>query len=384
MRHVRLDSVAEIDRNGIAPESIQSGTRYLGLEHIESGGRILSSEPIKAGELASTKFRFGQNHLLYGKLRPYLGKIALPDFEGVCSTDIVPVRPGPDLDRRYLAYFLRQPSMIDYANSRSTGANLPRLSPRALGKLLVPVPSLPEQRRIAAILDQADALRRLRHKSLSTLSALKQSIFNDMFGRTAAPKNVPINRLVDLADLINGDRSSNYPSGADIMDVGIPFLSTTNLKNGQLDLTLCNFITEPKFASLSRGKLARDDIVITLRGTLGQCALFDCEYDTGFINAQMMIIRCSPRIMPRYLQEFLSLPSVQSRLRASNSGTAVPQLTAAQMKELEIVVPDLSAQREFVERFDTLDGVARSGVVQLNDLDSLFTSLQHRAFRGEL
>lgn len=87
MRTVALGRVAEIERDGIAPDKIQSGTPYLGLEHIESGGRILSFEPVDEGELASTKFRFGPDHVLYGKLRPYLAKIAMPDFEGICSTD---------------------------------------------------------------------------------------------------------------------------------------------------------------------------------------------------------------------------------------------------------------------------------------------------------
>ena len=158
---VALKSLANIQRSGVAPDEIIDGTAYLGLEHIASGGEILSRQSVAAGELASTKFSFGPSHVLYGKLRPYLGKIALPDFEGVCSTDILPVSPGPNLDRRYLAYFLRQPQMIEYANKLATGANLPRLSPKALAEFPIPLPPLAEQKRIAGILDQAAELCRL-------------------------------------------------------------------------------------------------------------------------------------------------------------------------------------------------------------------------------
>ena len=104
---VQLAEVADIERKGVDPSTIESGTNYLGLEHIESGGKIIGYQNVQHGELASTKFQFGLDHVLYGKLRPYLAKIALPDFNGICSTDILPIKPGPKLDRRFLAYFLR-------------------------------------------------------------------------------------------------------------------------------------------------------------------------------------------------------------------------------------------------------------------------------------
>jgi len=293
----------------------------------------------------------------------------------------LPVLDPSKLDTEYLARALEFLNFSDAGNRAVMGKTLNKA---ALKQIKIPLPPIAEQRRIAAILDQADALRRLCRQTASNLDALRQAIFHEMFGKAAASGRFPASRLANLAELINGDRSSNYPSGSDIQQSGIPFLSTTNIKNGQLDLRSCNFITESKFSSLSRGKLMRKDIVVTLRGTLGQCALFDCEYETGFINAQMMIIRCSGDIMPRYLLEYLSLPSVQSRLKASNSGTAVPQLTAAQMKELEIIVPEIGSQEAFVKRLDHVDSLSRQCLAQSNEFDTLFASLQHRAFRGEL
>ena len=61
---------------------------------------------VDAGELGSTKFDFTDRHILFGKLRPYLAKVALPNFNGVCSTDILPILPGEEVDRRYLCWFL--------------------------------------------------------------------------------------------------------------------------------------------------------------------------------------------------------------------------------------------------------------------------------------
>jgi len=381
---VALKNLAEIERNGVAPEQIGGGTRYLGLEHIESGGRILGSETVATGDLASAKFRFTPDHLLFGKLRPYLAKIALPDFAGICSTDILPVRPGPELDRRYLAFFLRQPSIVDLASSRATGANLPRLSPKALGEIEIPWRPLPEQRRIAAILDQADALRRLRRQSLARLSDLGQAIFFEMFGSGSEDANIALTPLASAAKLINGDRSSNYPSGEDLVDDGILFLSTRNIVDGGIDLSHRQFITMDKFNSLGGGKLARGDVVITLRGSTGLSAVFDTEYETGFINAQLMIIRCNDHLLPQYLQKYLSLSSTQHRLKKEGSGSAVPQLTGAQMKEFKILVPPIDQQLAFIEAYADLQDHVSNALLGSRKLDSLFASLQHRAFRGEL
>src|SRR5260221_11118170 len=102
---VRLREVAKIDRDGIDPHSIPDGSLYVGLENIESGGRLLNVTRVSNADLASTKFRFAQNHLLYGKLRPYLAKIALPTLQGACSTDILPARPSAGLDQTCLADF---------------------------------------------------------------------------------------------------------------------------------------------------------------------------------------------------------------------------------------------------------------------------------------
>lgn len=83
-----LGDLAAIERNTIAPSAIQSGTTYVGLENIESDGGFKGVKPVDSGDLASSKFRFTNEHILFGKLRPYLRKIAAPNFSGICSTDI--------------------------------------------------------------------------------------------------------------------------------------------------------------------------------------------------------------------------------------------------------------------------------------------------------
>lgn len=314
--------------------------------------------------------------------RMAVGKAAINTVAMAINQDLKALSPMDHVDHRYLLHALlaKAPDL----ERQATGATVKGITLEVLRSLSLPLPPLDEQKRIAAVLDQADELRRKRQRAIDRLNQLGQAIFHEMFGDPVAPSNRLASRLIDIAELINGDRSSNYPSGDDIKDTGILFLNTTNIRDGELDFTKAQFITEAKFRSLSRGKLQRGDLVITLRGTLGQCALFDCQYETGFINAQMMIIRAKETVLPRFLREYISFPSLQAKLKRANSGSAVPQLTATQMKELQVLVPGLEDQRRFVEAIDAARSVQNEVSAHSNWLHGLFASLQHRAFREEL
>ena len=177
-----LDSIASLDRQSIHPSEAEAATPYLGLEHLDSDGGITCIETVGSAGLKSNKFQFSDRHVLFGKLRPYLRKIARPDFSGVCSTDIIPILPKNGVSRDYLFYFLRTPETVSLATSRCSGANLPRLGPKQLASFQIPLPPLVEQKRIAGILDAEDALRTKRREALAQLDTLMQSTFFDMFG----------------------------------------------------------------------------------------------------------------------------------------------------------------------------------------------------------
>ena len=169
------------------------------------------------------------------------------------------------------------------------------------------------------------------------------------------PEDWEVKKLKDISELIDGDRSSNYPSPSEIVDDGVLFLSTSNIKDNKLDYTSCKFITKEKFDSLRKGKLQKNDIIITLRGTIGSIAKFDAiKYDTGFINAQMMIIR-SQDIEPDYLSKYLTANNLRKQIEVISSGSAQPQLTKKDMSSINIVVPPLKEQEKIAEILSTVD-----------------------------
>ena len=167
---------------------------YLGLEHIEpTTGRILIDErDARDSDSKSNNFRFTSEHVLYGKLRPYLNKVALPDFSGRCTTEILPLRPV-SVERRWLAYLLRRPEVVDHAMRGKTGSRMPRTSMPALLALSVVVPPRQEQQQVVKRLDHqlaaADRIRRHTRAQLSQIEAMERSLLGRAF--PASPGQQP-------------------------------------------------------------------------------------------------------------------------------------------------------------------------------------------------
>ena len=175
-------------------------------------------------------------------------------------------------------------------------------------------------------------------------------------GGTIAPHRWTIARLDALSSFENGDRSSNYPSGPAIKSAGIPFFSTKNLSDYRLRFTDLDFITQEKFDSLRSGKLQDLDILITLRGSVGKFGLFKAteHITTGFINAQLLIIRClEPEIVP-YIVTFMKSDDFAKQISLLSSGAATPQLSAGKLADVLISLPPLAEQHRIVAKVDEL------------------------------
>jgi restriction endonuclease S subunit len=198
-----------------------------------------------------------------------------------------------------------------------------------------------------------------------------------------------------LLEIVDGDRGVNYPKVSDFHDEGegyCLFLNTKNVRPDGFDFESTMFITAEKDRQLRKGKLKRDDVVLTTRGTIGNIGLYseDVPYDNVRINSGMLILRPNKTtILPSYLFELLRSKIVKDQIRKQTTGAAQPQLPIKTLINFTVPVPTkLEDQQALIMRFCGIEPETQhlESIYQrkLAALDELKKSLLDRAFNGDL
>ena len=178
---VNFDKLIEIKPKSIKPENIQELDKYVGLENIEKDlGNLINIKNAINEDLKSNKFYFDENTILYGKLRPYLNKVALPSFSGVCSTDILPIKVI-NANKLFVVFIIRHNSFVEIMTSRATGANLPRVNKSDLLTQKVFNPPMELQNKFAKIIEKIEEQKSLYEKELEKLEENFQALLQKSF-----------------------------------------------------------------------------------------------------------------------------------------------------------------------------------------------------------
>lgn len=199
---IRLGEIIDVASGQVDPRTAPyCDLPHIGGDNIESdGGQIFGIRTARELSLISGKYEFGPGDVLYSKIRPALNKVALPDFKGICSADIYPLRPrNGRVERRYLAHLLRHDDFLSYAERHSTRTNIPKINREALLAYEIALPPIHEQCHVADILDKADAIRRKRKEAIALTEELLHSTFLEMFGDPVTnPKRWPVRTFKEL------------------------------------------------------------------------------------------------------------------------------------------------------------------------------------------
>ena len=376
---VELGTIASVERKSVKPDEIRGHASYVGLENITGDGTFVEVAPACETDIKSNKFVFSSEHILYGKLRPYLSKIAAPQFGGVCSTDIVPIRPGPDIDRRYLLHVLRTPVMVGHATRLAVGANLPRLSPKSLETFPIPLPPIEEQRRIAAILDAADELRVKRRHGLRLVRDLENSMFADFVESHASVATAP---LAEVAERVTVGHVG--PTSEHFVEDGVPFIRTGNIGDGTITRDELRYVDPSFHATLAKSTLREGDLLISrVISDEIRAAVVPRDLD-GANCANAIIVRPGQRTSATFLLGLLRLARSQTSLLGRRVGSAQSVVNTKVVKEWQVPVPSRSALEALDHSFHRLRSLQALHHESLESLTTFFASLQQRAFRGEL
>ena len=361
-----------------------SGLPYVGLEHIESmTGRFIGD--FSATDVKSSTFKFSNEHVLYGRLRPYLNKVLLPSFEtGHCSTEIMPLKVNNEILAKYLFYWLTSSEVVEKINETCTGARMPRANMKEVMSFEIPLPPIPEQQRIVAILDQAFAdiekARANAEKNLKNARELFDSYLNQVFSqRGEGWVERPLGELFDVRD---GTHDS--PS---YQESGFPLVTSKNLINGQISLEKVKYISASDFEKINkRSKVDIGDVLLAMIGTIGNPVVVTQEPSYAIKN--VALIKGMPSQNSSFLKYFLESPFTVTKMLAEAKGTTQKFVGLGYLRDFPFYAPSIAEQKSIVDSLDKLSEkvqqLEKRYQEKLNSLDELKKSLLQKAFSGEL
>lgn len=283
---------------------------------------------------------------------------------------------SPSLDLRWTYWALQSLGLAGMNKS----AAIPGLNREDVYRLAIKLPALDEKRRIAAILDHADALRAKRLRVLAHLDDFTQSVFRDMFD-TSTTNSLTLSDVAAVASGITKGRKAKEATQP------VPYLAVANVQAGSLKLDSVKTIDATK-SEIARYALADGDLVLTEGGDpdkLGRGTVWRSEIALCLHQNHVFRVRTDPQVVPEYLAAWLAAPVARRHfLRSAKQTTGIASINMTQLKATPVLVPPLPLQVQYAAIVARARDVARDVMRLAERDDELFASLQSRAFMGEL
>ncbi len=362
---------------------------YVGLENIESNtGKFIGSYEIQ--QVKSSTFYFTKKHILYGRLRPYLNKVLLPNFEGHCSTEIFPIKVKKDLDRRFLFYWLTSNDIVKKIVATWTGTRMPRANMNAVIEFYFPLPPLPEQQRIVTILDAAfaaiDRAKAIAEQNLKNSKEIFESYLQGVFENLK--DNWEKKKWGELCNFVRGPFGGSLKKSI-FKEEGFVVYEQKHAIHDHFN-QLRYFIDEDKFNEMKRFEVKPGDIIMSCSGvTLGKVAIIPENIQRGIINQALLKLTPKKNISVHFLKHWLRSKIFQDIIFEYSGGAAIPNVPSAKiLKDIMIPLPSLNEQNQIVDNIEIisakskkLESIYQKKILYLEELKK---SILQKAFRGEL
>lgn len=390
-----LADLCDLVSEQVDPTGIDPALPYLGLEHL-APGRLTAMMHGRAGDVQSHKFAFRRGDVLYGKLRPYLDKAVLAEHDGVCTTELLVLRPKSGVDRRYLACVVHAPGMVEHAMTGVTGAHHPRTSWSHISQFGVPPLEEPQQKLVATLQWQLHTAIDACAQGEAVATRLKNAATRQIFTRglrgqpqkeTAIgliPETWDVVRLGSLGRIGNG--STPKKSVREYWEGGtFPWLNSAKVYDRDIVAAEAH-VTPLALKECHLPVLKPGAVLVAITGqgkTLGHCAVLRME---ATINQHLAYLQPDlHQTNPRYVAGYLETQYENLRQVASGGGSTKGALTCAYLRDLQIPMPPTKdEQDEIAEVIDAIDRKVDLHRRKRAVLEGLFKSLLHRLMTGEM
>lgn len=346
-------------------------------------GKYLADTPRKitaSGLKSCSSELLPPNSVLFSSRAP-IGHVAINTVPMATNQGFKSFVPGPKLDASFLYWWLKcHRAQLELLGN---GATFKEVSKAIVERIEIPLPPLDEQKRIAAILDQADELRRKRQRAIDRLDQLGQAVFHEMFGDPMLnPNGYPCRELQDLIDPQRPITYGILKPGPDTSG-GVPYVRVVDIKNDRVLVDKLKRTTLDIARSYRRSTLKQGDLLISIRGHVGRMAIAPKECEGANITqdtARLSIVGADP-IFVKYL---LSSPSVSYWMDQRIRGIAVRGINLGDLRKAPVILPPTTEQEKFALIIVQIEQQSLAARSQASCTIDLLASLQHRAFQGEL
>jgi type I restriction enzyme S subunit len=305
------------------------------------------------------------------------------NLEGVVGSTLAKLSPKKEgVHINYVGRFLQ--SKFEYLRENCTGATIPHLSRPVLENLQIPLPPLEQQKKIAAILDAADAYRQKTKTLIAKYDELTQSLFLDMFGDVMKnPKQFPIKLLEELCEEII-DCPHSTPNYVEY-NTEFPCIRTTDLDNGAINWSKMKYLNYEGYIERTKRLVPKEgDIIYGREGSFGEAAIVPvgCKMSLG---QRVMLFRPNSNLInSKFLHAVVRSNGVYKQALRVTSGSTVGHINVKDIKKFKLIVAPLGLQNQFAERVQAIEVQKAHAQASLEKAEELFASLLQKAFKGEL
>ncbi len=336
----QLSDVAKVDGTMTKEYEKYANLPHIGIDSIEKNTGILSGyRTVKEDNVISPKYHFGPQHILYSKIRPALNKVAVPDFEGLCSADCYPLLPIDGFcERKFLAHVLRSDYFLRYVLSFSVRSQMPKVNRKQLEGFRFPCPPVELQRKFIILVEQSDKSKFISFKSQ----------FIEMFGLPEC--NTHEYEIATIGDVV---KDVHYGTAKKASEDGrYIYIRMNNITyDGELDLTDIKRIDVPE--KDIAGCMVQEGDVLFNRTNSKDLVGKTCHF-TGnepmIIAGYIIRLRMNGKVLPEYISTFMNLDRSKKMLYSMAKG-AVGQanINAKEVQSIPIVIPPENVQQEFLK-----------------------------------
>jgi type I restriction enzyme S subunit len=283
------------------------------------------------------------------------------------------------IDINFFRFYLQSKYFIKQLQKLITGSAQLNFGPSHIKKIKIIYPPLPEQKKIAAILDAADELRQKDKALLEKYNQLTQALFLDMFGDIMINnKGFECVRFENVCEELFLGLTSKVEY---VETGGFPLVRASDISGGSLDLSNVKYISESQHRKVTSRRITKKgDVLISKSGSLGTCALVNTDREFSTYES-LFTVRTNSKMNNIFLLFLIRNQSFQERLLGGKVGAGVAHLNLNMLRELEFPLPPLNLQEKYAERVQAIESQKVQAEASVQKSEELFNSLLQRAFK---